>query len=127
MTYCRGTGDPMNPHKKTLIPPILLIGVGTGQLLSTLGVAPSIDWIWTIGLATIGALFFLVGGINKVSIVAGPFFLIASCLSLARQTDKVSLDVEIPILIISAGILLLVARAPAIPVPDWIKDDMTRG
>jgi len=49
----------------------------------------------------------------------GPFFLLASVLSVLRQTDYLSLNVEIPVLVISIGVLLLVAQLPAIPKPGW--------
>jgi hypothetical protein len=52
--------------------------------------------------------------------VVGPFFILASCLSLLRQTGRLRLDVEIPVLVIAIGILLLVARSSAVPVPNWI-------
>lgn len=111
----------MKAEKKTLLIPILLITVGVGWLLSTLGVAPGIDWVWTLGLAVIGLLMFVMGGFNKVTVVIGPFFIVTSCLSILRQTGRLSLDVEIPILVIIAGVLLLVARKRSIPAPDWLE------
>lgn len=113
----------MKPDQKTLILPILLITVGAGWLLTTLGVAPGIDWVWTLGLAMVGLLTVAVGGIDKVSVVIGPFFIVASSLSILRQTGRLRLDVELPILVIVAGVLLLVARSPAIPIPKWIIPD----
>ena len=41
-------------NKTALILPVLIITLGTGWLLMTLGIAPKIDWIWTLGLAVIG-------------------------------------------------------------------------
>ncbi len=110
----------MDPNKKSLMLPILLIAVGVGWLLTTLNVVPGIDWVWTLGLAAVGLLTFAVGGIDKVTVVLGPFFMLASCLSILRQTERMSVDVEVPILVIIAGILLWVARAPAIPAPKWL-------
>jgi len=110
----------MKPDRKTLILPFLLIAVGAGWLLTTLGVAPGIDWIWTLGLAIVGLLTLAVSGIDKVSVVIGPLFIFASSLSILRQTGRLRFDVEIPILVILAGVLLLVARMPAIPIPKWI-------
>lgn len=112
----------MKPDKRTIILPILLIVIGSGWLLTTLGVGPGIDWIWTLGLAVTGMLMFAVGGFDKATFVAGSFFIVASCLSLLRQTERVTIDVEVPILVIVSGILMLVARHPKIPVPKWIKD-----
>jgi hypothetical protein len=114
----------MTPDKKTLFFPFLLITIGTGWLLTTLGIAPGIDWIWTLGLAVVGLLTFVVGGFDKVTVVIGPFFLVASCLSVARQTGRLKLDIEVPILVILAGVLLLIARSPVVPIPTWVLENM---
>ena len=106
--------------RKTLILPLLIIGIGTGWLLTTLGIVPGINWIWTLGLAVVGVLSFAVSGIDKSTVLIGPFFIIASCLSVLRQTGRITLDVEVPTLVIVIGILLLVARSKAIPLPDWM-------
>jgi hypothetical protein len=113
----------MTPDRKTLLLPILLITVGVGWLLTTLGVAPGIDWVWTLGLAVVGISTFAVSGFDKVTVVVGPFFILASCLSILRQTDRLRFDVEVPILVIIAGVLLLIARIPAIPVPTWVVQE----
>ncbi len=107
---------------KTLIVPILLITLGCGWLLTTLGIVPQIDWVWTLGVALVGVLSFAMGGIDKVTIVVGPFFLFASFLSVLRQTGRLRIDLEIPLLVIAAGILLLVARLPAVPLPKWLSE-----
>ena len=112
----------MNSANRTLIIPILLITVGAGWLLSTLGIAPRIDWVWTLGIAVIGCLTFVVGGFDKVTFTVGSFFIITSCLSVLRQTGRMAIDVEVPILVIATGVLLLVARHPAIPMPKWIVE-----
>lgn len=108
--------------KTTLLLPILLIAVGVGWLLSALGIAPSIDWVWTLGLATIGVVAFLLGGIDKFTVVVGPLFLLASLLSVLRQTGRLDFNVEIPILVIWSGILFLLARLRSIPVPAWMNE-----
>lgn len=112
----------MNSDKRTLVIPILLIALGTGWLLTTLGVMPGVDWIWTIGLAALGLMTFVVSGFDKVTLVIGPFLIAASALSLLRQTGRLHLDTEIPILVILAGVLLLLIRSPMIPAPKWAKD-----
>lgn len=110
----------MDSDRKSLALPILLIGLGIGWLLSAMDLMPGIDWVWSVGLATIGVLTFLVGGVDKVTVAIGPFFLLASLLSLMRQTGRLKMDIEIPILVIAAGLLLLIARHPAIPSPRWM-------
>jgi hypothetical protein len=116
----------MNADKKTLFLPILVIAIGAGWLVSALGYAPNIDWLWTISLALAGIATLLVGGIDKVTVVVGPFFLAASGLSILRQTDRLSFQIELPVLVILVGLLLLVARSPAVPAPKWASDDAPR-
>jgi hypothetical protein len=103
--------------------PILIIVVGIGWLLTALGVGPGINWLWTLGLGVVGILIFVVSkGIDKVSLVLGGFFLLASLLSVLRQTGQLSVDIEVPVLVISIGILLLVAQLAAIPKPTWYEE-----
>ena len=90
--------------------------VGAGWLLTTIGVTPKIDWVWTISLGIVGVLTFVVGGSDKITFVVGIFFLATSCLSILRQTERISIEVEVPVLVILAGILMLIARLPAIPM-----------
>jgi hypothetical protein len=112
----------MNSNKLGIILPILLITLGAGWLLTTLGIAPGIDWVWTLGLAVVGLMTMALGGLDKLTVVVGPFFIIASCLSVLRQTDRIVVDTEVPILVIVAGLLLLIARMKTIPLPKWVTE-----
>jgi len=106
--------------KSSLVIPILIIVVGVGWLLTAEGVGPGINWVWTLGLGVIGILTLVISkGFDKVSVVIAPFFLLASLLSILRQTDQLSVDIEVPVLVISIGTLLLLAQLPAIPIPGW--------
>jgi hypothetical protein len=111
---------PASGDKRTLVIPIVIITVGIGWLLTALGFAPGIDWIWTLGLAVCGIVTFAAGGWNKVTLVIGLFFVAASLLSVLRQTGRLTLNIEVPVLVILIGVLLLIARSPAIPMPDWL-------
>jgi hypothetical protein len=98
----------------------MIIIVGVGWLLSAAGYAPGINWIWASALAAVGvATFVLSGGLDKFSIVLGPFFLVASLMSVARQAGWLSAALETPKLVILLGVLLLLARWKAIPLPSW--------
>ena len=109
--------------KAPLIISILIIVVGVGWLLTALGFGLGINWLWTLGLGVIAILVFVVSkGIDKVSVVLGPFFLLASLLSVLRQTSRLSVDIEVPVLVITIGILLLLAQLPAIPKPRWYEE-----
>jgi hypothetical protein len=106
-------------HRAPLVIPILIIVVGVGWLLTARGFGPGINWVWTLGLGVIGILTFVLSGVDKVSVVVGPFFLLSSLLSVLRQTGNLDLDIEVPVLVITIGILLLIAQLPAIPKPGW--------
>lgn len=110
------------PDRKAMLVPTLLVAVGVGWLLTTLGIAPEINWIWTLGLAVLGILTFVVSGVDKVTIVVGSLLIIASILSVLRQTGRLSIDHEMPILVIVTGVLLFVARTKYVPVPNWLID-----
>ena len=100
---------------------LLIISLGVGWLLTAQGFVPGINWIWTLCLGIVGiAAFILSGGVDKVSIVVGPFFLICSILSLLRQTGRLAESTEMPLLVIVTGALLLIAQLPAIPAPRWL-------
>ena len=109
--------------KLSLFISLLLITVGAGWLLTILGYAPGIDWVWTLGLIVAGVAIFAVGGIDKITIVVGTFFVVASLMSVLRQTNRLRLDVEVPILVIVFGVLLLIARLSVIPMPKWLIDE----
>jgi hypothetical protein len=110
----------MKSNKGAFAVPILIILVGVGWLLTAQGYGPGINWVWTLGLAAVGIVTLVLSGIDKVSVVIGPFFLVASLLSVLRQTNNLDLDTEVPILVIVVGVLLALARLAAIPAPEWI-------
>ena len=112
----------MQNDRSTLILGVLLVAVGGGWLLSSLGFIPTVDWAWTLGLAVIGILVVTLSGFDKVSFVVSGFFGLASLFSILRQTRLLSMDVEVPLLVLSAGLLLLMARSRAIPMPRWLND-----
>ena len=108
---------------KMIIVPILTITVGVTWLLNVLEVIPGIDWIWTVGLAAAGILTIAIGGLNKITIVTGPFLVIASACSLLRQTNRLPVDREIPILVIVLGILMLISQLSRLPIPQALRPD----
>jgi hypothetical protein len=109
--------------RKKLVVPILTIVVGLTWLLNVLEIIPGVDWIWTVGLAAAGILSIAVGGLNRVTIVTGPFLVVASACSLLRQTGRLAMDREIPILVIVLGILMLVSQLSRLGVPEALRQD----
>lgn len=94
---------------------LLVIAVGAAWLLNTMNIIPGVNWVWTIGLAGSGALLLMLGGVNKLTIVVGPFLIVASVLSLLRQRGTINMDQEVPYLVIALGVLLLVSSLSNLP------------
>lgn len=111
----------MPEDRTALILGILLVALGGGWLLSSLGFIPPIDWAWTLGLAVVGVLAVALSGFDKVSFVVGGFFGLASLFSVLRQVGVMTAAVEVPALVLSAGVLLLLARSRSLPLPRWIE------
>ncbi len=117
----------MNGPKGPPILAILIMTVGVGWLLTVKNIAPGINWIWTLGLLMIGVLSFVISkGVDKFSVMAGPFFIIASVLSTLRQTGRLALDTEVPILVIVIGALLMISQSARMPAPQWVVVDAKR-
>ncbi|RJG05756.1 hypothetical protein D3870_06735 [Noviherbaspirillum cavernae] len=95
--------------------PIVLIVLGAVWLLDSLNWLPSVQWVWILGLAGAGAAILMLDGITKSSIVAGPLLILAGALSFFRQFYGLGWRFIIPVMLISAGVLMLVARSSSIP------------
>jgi hypothetical protein len=108
---------------KKLVVPILTVVVGVTWLLNVMEVMPGVDWIWTVGLAAAGILTIAVGGLNKVTIVTGPLLVVASVCSLLRQTNRLQLNREIPILVIVLGVLMIVSHLSRLPTPATLRPE----
>jgi len=113
----------MSKSKIGLIAPVLLISCGVAWLLSVLEVVPQIDWIWVIGLVSVGFLLMLVLGVDKVTVIVGPFLFLSAAFTVMRQTDLLGSELTFPLLAIALGTLLLIARCRCVPGPRWIMND----
>ena len=102
---------------RQLAVPILITLVGTAWLLDVLDILPGVNWLWPIGLAAAGIVTVARGGINRRTVVIGPFLIAVSVCSVLRQTHRLPADQEVPILTIILGVLLLLARLLRLPPP----------
>jgi hypothetical protein len=110
----------MTNNAKSLVAPVLIITLGLGWLLTVNNLMPGVNWIWVLGLAVTGFLVLAVGGVDKVTFVVGPFLISSTLFSLLRQTGRISVDTEVPTLVIVFGVLMLLAKVLPVPVPKWI-------
>ncbi len=113
----------MSKSKIGLIAPVLLISCGVAWLLSVTNVAPQIDWVWVIGLLAVGFLLMLVLGVDKVTVIVGPFLFLSAAFTVLLQTDLLGSELAFPLLVIALGVLLLIARCGCVPSPRWIMSD----
>jgi hypothetical protein len=111
----------MTGSKKALAVPILIIALGIGWLLTAKNVVPGVNWIWVVGLGVTGALI-VAGSFDKVTAVVGPFLIAASTFSIIRQTGHISVETEVPSLVIVLGTFMLLAKILPIPLPAWIVE-----
>jgi len=113
----------MATSRRRFLVPVLVILVGVTWLLNVLHVIHGVNWIWTAGLAAVGILTLALGGINKLTVVVGAFFLAASVCSILRQTGQLAIDREVPILTIVLGCLLLLVQVFPLPMPRMLDGE----
>src|SRR5437763_8461457 len=101
--------------RKAVIVPLLIVGLGVAWLLNVLEVMRAVDWVWTLGLALVGVVVLVTGKLTRQGFVVGIFLLAASVLSLLRQTGRLRMDIEVPVLVIILRLLLLCAHLLRLP------------
>lgn len=105
---------------------LLTIGLGAAWLLNLFPAVPNANWIWTMGLGLAGLLILAVCGFNKVTIVTGPFLIIAAIMSILRLTGRIEMQQEMPGLMIALGVLMLMSPIAPVPLPGWMYVPMRR-
>jgi hypothetical protein len=110
-----------------IIVAVLVIALGIGWLLNTLGVIPGVDWLWTGGLGVAGILVMAANGINKFTFVIGSFLLVSSVFSVLRQTGRLHANIEMPVLFIILGVLLLVSLLLPLAPPEFLREEKQDG
>ena len=68
----------MKTRLQSIVISLVTIALGTAWLLNTLDIIPGVNWIWTVGLGLAGVLLLAMGGVNRLTIVTGPFLVVAS-------------------------------------------------
>ena len=114
-----------NLDKYPWIIPVLIVFVGIGWLMNAMNLFPGVNWAYTLGIGALGVVILL-QGINKYSFGIGSFLLIGSVAAFLRQRELLTIDVQIPILVIVLGVLMLTAymlRLPNPPEPEQAKSE----
>ncbi len=111
----------MRKARMNFVVPIVIVILGVSWLLDSLDVAPGVNWVRTVGLATAGVLVPVIGGIDKLTVVMCPFLITTSVCELMRQTGSLKQSEEMPILLIVLGALVLVEQILRIRTPNVLK------
>jgi hypothetical protein len=95
--------------------PVTLIVVGLGWLLWEFRLFPDVDWINGIGFIVGGIAVLVLDGVNKNSIVIGPFLIAIGIAWLAHDRYGIQWRYIIPVMLVLLGALMLAARSPQVP------------
>jgi len=101
--------------KSSVVASLLVIALGIAWLLNARGVLPGVNWIWSGGLGFAGLMVLALGGVNKLTVVVGPWLMLASIMSVLRQTGRLHINHEVPVLVIVLGALMLLSNLMPVP------------
>jgi hypothetical protein len=95
--------------------PVTLIVVGLGWLLWEFRLFPDIDWIISLGFIAGGIVVLVLDGINKNSVVVGPFLVAIGVVWFMHDRYGTSWRLIVPVMLVVLGALMLIARSPRVP------------
>jgi hypothetical protein len=95
--------------------PVTLIVVGLGWLLWEFRLFPDIDWIIGLGFIVGGIAVLALDGINKNSVVIGPFLIAVGVAWLVHDRYGTHWRFIIPVMLVLLGGLMLIARSGRVP------------
>jgi hypothetical protein len=100
----------MKSRKPAIAISFLIVALGVAWLLNAMSVAPELDWIWIIGLGVSGILLLTATRLDRFNFVAGLSLIVSSVLAALRQSGKITVNIEAPVLFITVGILLFTTK-----------------
>jgi hypothetical protein len=95
--------------------PVTLIAVGLGWLLWEFRLFPDVDWIISLAFVAAGVAVMAIDGINKNSVVIGPFLIAVGGAWLMHDRYGTHWRFIIPALLVLLGALMLIARSSKVP------------
>ena len=94
--------------------PVTLIAVGLGWLLWELRLFPDVDWIISLGFIAAGIAVMVIDGINKNSVVIGPFLIAIGLAWFVHDRYGTHWRYIVPFMLVLLGLLMLIARGERI-------------
>jgi len=95
--------------------PVTLIVVGLGWLLWEYRLFPDVDWIISLGFVVGGIAVLAIDGINKNSVVIGPFLIAVGIAWFLHDQYRTTWRFIVPAMLVLLGVLMLIARSPRVP------------
>jgi hypothetical protein len=95
--------------------PVTLIAVGLGWLLWEFRLFPDIDWVISLAFIAAGVALMAIDGINKNTIVVGPFLIGIGAAWLLHDRYGTHWRYIVPVMLVFLGLLMLVARSSRVP------------
>ncbi len=112
----------MKTRKSAIAISLLIIALGVAWLLNVTKVIPGVDWVWVMGLGVSGILLLAFAQLDRFNFVVGVSLIVSSILSVLRQTGKLVVNIEAPVLFITVGILLFLSQLLPIPPAEPVKN-----
>ncbi len=107
----------MKTRKSATAISLLIIALGVAWLLNVTKVIPRVDWVWVMGLGVSGILLLAFAQMDRFNFVIGVSLIVSSILSVMRQTGRLVINIEAPVLFITVGILLFLSQLLPLPAP----------
>lgn len=101
--------------KPSLIIPLALIIIGAIWFLNATHILPATSVMIAIGLAIAGVAVIAMDGLNKQSVVAGPFLVYLGAAIYLRTQEFLPLSPLLALGMMVLGMLLLLARSNIVP------------
>jgi len=87
-----------------------VIALSVAWLLNIMGVIPGRIWLWSGGLGVLGILLLAFSRFDRFSFVIGSSLIVSSVLCVLRETGKLELNLDAPVLFLTVGLLSLFAQ-----------------
>ena len=108
----------MKTRKSAIAISLLIVALGVAWLLNVMKVIAGVDWVWVMGLGVSGILLLAFAKLDRFNFVVGASLIVSSILALLRQTGKLVVNIEAPVLFITVGILLFLSQLLPIAAAD---------
>lgn len=116
----------MNSRKTVIAISLLIIALGIAWLVNVVQRNSRIDWFWPTGLGVSGILLLTVAKLDRFNFIVGVCLIVCSVLSVLRQQGVLTVNIEVPVLFITVGILLLLAHMLKIPAGEPEPDPLAQ-